>query len=90
MYQKGRITEEKYDREYDRLKALIDSCQLTTDTEVRVTEAFCRAEQILVENWQETYCTLSRIARQAFWRNLIAGIDVREDCGMIKDIHFML
>lgn len=90
MYQKGRITEEKYDSEYDRLKSLIDSCQMTENTETRVTKAFCRAEQILVENWQETYCTLPRIARQAFWRNLIEGIDVKEDYGMIKDIHFML
>lgn len=90
MYQKGRISEEKYDSEYERLKSLIDSCKITNIAEVRVARSFCHAEQILTHNWQETYCSLSRDGKQAFWRGLIESIDVKKDCGMIQDIHFML
>lgn len=89
MYQKGRISEDKYDSEYERLKSLIDTCKITQIPEVHTVQSFCHAEQILVRNWQETYSSLSRSGKQAFWRNLIDHIDIREDCGMIKDIHFM-
>lgn len=89
MYQKGRISEEKYDSEYDRLKSLIDACNVTKIAEIRVARSFCHAEQQLSGNWQETYCCLNREGKQTFWRNLFESIDVREDCGMIKDVHFL-
>ena len=89
MYQKGRITEEKYDFEYDRISALIASCKIVPIEEARVAKTYNSIDEILFDGWQEQYLKLDEEHRRAFWRRLIDHIELKEDSGYINKVYFL-
>lgn len=87
MYQKGRISEEKYDSEYDRINN-----ELKIIAEIpkqRVRRPAVELEAILCEDWKTMYDKLSRENKRAFWRSLIAEIRLNEDNSFVKSIELI-
>lgn len=75
MYQKGRIDEEKYDEEYDRLN---NQLKKENDEEI-VYEKGANLEELnklLQMDIKEIYNSLNREHKKAFWQNLIKEIFV--------------
>lgn len=88
MYQKGRITEDKYDEEYDRISALIASCKIVPIEAAR-TSRTVDIDDVLSDGWQDKYLKLDIEHRRAFWRNLIDRIEMKKDCGQISNVLFL-
>ena len=87
MYQKGRISEDKYDAEYDRINN-----ELKAITEIpvpRIKRSVEELEAILCEDWKNMYDKLSRENKRAFWRSLIAEIRLNEDSSFVKSIELI-
>lgn len=87
MYQKGRISEDKYDAEYDCINN-----ELKAITEIpipRIKRPVEELETILCEDWKNMYDKLSRENKRAFWRSLIAEIRLNEDSSFVKSIELI-
>lgn len=84
IFMKGRITEEKYDVEYLRIKKRMESAAL----EVPVQERdLSHAEALLNTDWAEMYESLDAMHRRSFWHGLIDGIEL-SDNKTVKSISF--
>ena len=88
MYQKGRISEDKYDAEYDRISSLIASCKIIPFESARIASRHS-IDDILCDGWQEQYLKLDEDHRRSFWRNIIDHIDLEKDSGYISHISFL-
>ena len=74
MYQKKRISEEDYDKEYDKLEKKIDEAKrLNANDEKR---DIAPLEDFLNSNWKNVYFDLSREERRSLWRSVIDYIEV--------------
>lgn len=89
MFQKGRISEDKYDSEYDRISSQIAACKIIPIEHARIAKNFDSISDILVDGWKEQYSELDEEHRRAFWRSLIDHIDLQEDSGHIRRVHFL-
>lgn len=66
LFQKGRINENYYDKEYDKIKIEINSLKSTP-----------QRKNIELENeWQKVYQNLSREGKRTFWRSFIDRIEI--------------
>jgi hypothetical protein len=66
MYQKGRIEDEEYDTEYDKLQAKLDMCVLEPQArDLKPLKAF------LASDFRDIYEYLSKEERRALWRSII-------------------
>ena len=82
MYQKGRIEDEEYDEEYDRLQAKLDSCnEEIHERDLRPLKAF------LESDFETLYDALKREEKRSLWRSIIKKIVVY-DCDRV-DIEFL-
>lgn len=70
-YIKGRIPEDFYDAEYDRL-----TNELNVETEVSIPKEI---DVFMSEDWKETYLSLSRKSKKDLWKSVIAEIKVNSD-----------
>lgn len=84
MYQKGRISEEKYDSEYERITNALK--ELSEEPKQLPKRSYDELEAILCSGWQEMYIKLTRENKQAFWRSLIKEIHLNEDNSFVKTI----
>lgn len=84
MYQKGRIPEDKYDIEYDRISFEIQ--KLTEVPKTRIKRSYDELEAILCSDWRDMYDHLTRENKRAFWRSLIEEIQLNEDNSFVKSI----
>lgn len=86
MYQKSRISEEKYDREYEalesRLKDLEDCLEPLQERDLT------RYHNLLQSDWKNVYKELNRENRRAFWRKYIKKIIPGKDGNIDKVIFF--
>ena len=74
-WQKGRIkSAEQYDKEYDELMEKIDLAKKERG-EVEVKD-FGKIEAVLHEGWREIYNALDDEHKKAFWRGIIAQIEL--------------
>lgn len=89
MFQKGRISEDKYDSEYNRISALITSYKIVPIEHARIAKTFDSISDILIDGWKEQYAELDEAHRRAFWRNLLEHIDLQKDSGQISSVHFL-
>lgn len=72
MYQKNRITLEKYDIEYDILEKKLAKCERTvTENKKRDLEPM---KELLNSNFESIYLTLTPENKRAFWRSIIKEI----------------
>ena len=66
MYQKGRIKDEDYDAEYDKLQAKLDMCDLEPQArDLKPLKAF------LASDFRDIYEYLSKEEKRALWRSII-------------------
>ena len=86
MFLKGRISEEYYDSEYERLHSLLDTESDADTFNSRKTKK--ELEEIFNRNWVSTYEQLSRENKRAFWQNTIDKITFNED-RTVKSVHFL-
>lgn len=86
MFQKGRITEEKYDSEYECLQAQLSECP-TEPTSAHYD--FSRLDRVLYDGWQNTYSNLDPEHKRAFWRSIIDELKVDPDTGRITKVFFL-
>lgn len=89
MYQKGRISEEKYDAEYERLSAQITACKIIPIESARITKKYASIDNLLYDGWQEQYEKLDVEHRRAFWRNIIEYMEMNTEHGEISKVHFL-
>lgn len=86
-YIKGRIKEEYYDSEYERLTSII------TDSEGNNLLQFKKYNEqdfsyIITDEWKEQYQSLDRTEKRSIWQNLVKKIEFNED-KTIKMVHFL-
>lgn len=66
MYQKGRIEDEEYDAEYDKLQAKLDMCNLEPQSrDLRPLKEFLKSD------FKAVYEYLSKEEKRAMWRSII-------------------
>lgn len=84
MYLKGRISEEKYDSEYQRIEALIKEQK---KQEIPNEVDFERLDSIFSDDWVSIYDNLDVEHKRSFWHNAIEKI-IMADKRTIKSISF--
>lgn len=82
-YIKGRIKEDYYDKEYERLEAIINSVKSEAPKKRSPEEL----KEILSEDWKKKYLSLDRKNKRAFFQGLIEKIEINTDKS-IKTVHF--
>lgn len=90
MYQKGRITEDRYDSEYLRLSAIIREHESEIAYMPAARRSLEKIDQILSGNWIEIYQALDRENKRTFWRNIIESIECNTESGTIKAVNFLI
>ena len=85
MYQKNRITETEYDKQYDALNENL--LKLEAKLEPVVERDLTIYEDLLKSDWKELYKALTRENKRAFWRKYIKEIVV-DTKSNIKDVIF--
>jgi|GEM_PF-4588674 len=73
MYQKGRITYEKYDTSYEELEN-----KLKTLVPVEPQKDVSRLKKILDTNYIENYKKADKADKKAFWNSIIKEIHVND------------
>lgn len=84
MFQKGRIDEKEYDREYESLRIRLAEMEKLNTGEADLTRYY----EMLKQDWKDEYALLEKEGKQAFWRNLIREIVINEDRVIEKVIFF--
>jgi DNA invertase Pin-like site-specific DNA recombinase len=82
MYQKNRISEEKYDREYEDLEKRLE--ELEAHLEPFVERDLTIYKELLSSDWKDIYNSLDAEYKRAFWRKYIKSIALNID-GTIKE-----
>lgn len=87
LFQKGRITEEYYESQYDVLTEKIKACENTLDiasgrSPAPILSAFAGG-------WKEAYLTLDKEHKQAFWHDKIESIHINPDTHKLCCFHFL-
>lgn len=72
QWRKGRITEEEYDYEYERLDKKLNTIQNEQPKERDLTPLY----EFLNSGWKNIYHTLSSVEKRALWRSVIDEIVV--------------
>ena len=75
-WKKGRIKGgiEQYDKEYDELLEKLEAAQAEMHDESK--KDFGNIEAVLKKGWQDIYKELDDKHKQAFWRSIIASIEI--------------
>ena len=88
MYQKGRLSEEYYDREYERLTALLSASD-DRQLEEKRKRLKC-VERQFSGDWKVLYKRLDNSHKRAFWKQTIEEILVDPDTRKIKDVKLLI
>lgn len=87
LFQKGRISEEYYDSQYDVLSEKIKVCESTLDiASGRSLEPILGA---FTGNWKEAYLALDKEHKQAFWHDKIESIHIDPDTHKLCGFNFL-
>lgn len=84
MYQKGRIDDDYYDSEYERLITLIKENEPKSED----TSAFQNVQNVFIGDWKELYQELDTEHKKMFWRQTIKEIHLDESFD-VKDVIFL-
>ena len=90
MYQKGRIAEDKYDSEYERITNIIKDYENSIVSFPTSQKSFDKIKNTLSGNWIEIYQSLDRENTRAYWREFIESIECNTHTGTIKRVHCMI
>ena len=86
MYQKGRISEEYYDSQYDLLSRQIDELKAPSIT----VESFAPLQKLFSGDWKAVYDELDAELRNAFWKSIITEIHLDMNTRKISDFSFRI
>lgn len=88
MYQKGRISEDYYETEYERISAAISS---SDNQEQRLRqEKLISVSKKFKGNWKELYLNLDPTHKRAFWKQTIEEITVDHETRKISGIKLLI
>ena len=87
LFQKGRITEEYYDEQYNILDARL--AEYENQEKYISIDAYRELIKTFSGNWQELYMQLNRQHKQAFWKSTIKDIQISKDTHRICGFHFL-
>lgn len=76
-YLKGRIDEDFYDSEYERIKKIISDSEAESTQESKLSPQDLK--EIFCDNWQETYLKLNRQSKREYWHEIIKEINIKQD-----------
>ena len=88
MYQKGRISEEYYESEYEKLSSAISGAD-SQEIELKQKKLLSVAHKFQ-GNWKELYSKLDNTHKKAFWKQIIEEINVDPDTRQISGFKFLL
>lgn len=87
QFQKGRISEEYYDSQYDMLSAKLKEQQKSTlEDDI---ESYKKLQNAFGGNWLEIYNQLDNAHKNAFWKSTIDHIDIDPETRKIKGFTFV-
>lgn len=89
MYQKGRIKEAYYDEQYALLSEKLENCKPAADITAAL-EAYRALSSAFSEGWQEMYYGLDAGHRKAYWKEIIAEINVDPETHKVCGFQFYL
>lgn len=85
IFQKGRIAEKEYDREYAKLESQLN--EYMSKNKTRKTVDVSKYEELLKEDWKKMYSELDQLGKQEFWHNIIREIHLNDD-GNVSELIF--
>lgn len=85
-YRKNRITEEEYDRDYDKLEEKLHDLQ--SQLEPVKERNLNLYEELLKSDWRAVYDALNKENKRAFWRKYIKQIELTLDGNFDRVIFF--
>lgn len=88
MFQKGRITEEFYDSEYERIQ-----CELDNQDESKTEATLTRYSELIGTfsgNWIDLYNKLDNHHKNAFWKSTIKEIKIDKDTHKLCGVEFLI
>ena len=87
MFQKGRITENYYDEQYELLEKKLKEHECMEDsTPLSAYDCLLAA---FSGNWQELYASLDKQHKQTFWKGTIKKIDMDSETHQISGFSFL-
>lgn len=87
LFQKGRIEENYYDNEYEKLSDKIKEYEALTKD---LSESSCKPLfEAFSGDWQNMYGKLDKEHKRAFWHDKIKGIYINPDTHKISGFHFL-
>lgn len=87
QFQKGRISEEYYDSQYEILAEKLKQCQHAS--EISDIETYERPQNSFRGDWKEIYANLDNAHKNAFWKSIIKSIEIDPDTRKIKGFNFV-
>lgn len=88
MYQKGRISEEFYDQEYERLETELK--QLDQKQMTAVITRYSRLIKTFSGNWLELYHELDNEHKRTFWKSVIKEIHIDKETRKLCGFEFLI
>lgn len=86
MYQKGRISENYYDSQYDILSRKLDELKTPSIT----VESFAPLQKLFSGDWKAVYDELDAEHRNAFWKSIVTEIRLDMNTRKISDFSFRI
>ncbi len=87
QFQKGRISEEYYDSQYEALSEKLR--QIKEEAAPVNLAAYKRLEDAFSGNWKEIYENLDNAHKNAFWKSIISRIEIDPETHKIKGFKFI-
>ncbi len=88
QFQKGRISEEYYDSQYELLSAKLK--EHISEENQKSMESYKKLQQTFNGNWLEIYNKLDNFHKNAFWKSIIKKIYLDPETRKIKGFDFIL
>ena len=87
MYQKGRISDDYYDEQYDKLNTKL--AEALSSENIIPIQAYQPIQNALRDNWKEIYADLDASHKKSFWKSIIKEIYVDEKSRKICGFRFL-
>lgn len=87
LFQKGRISEEYYDSQYEALSRKLNEIQ--SEANATNIETYEKLQRTFSGNWLEIYRNLDNAHKNAFWKSTIKSIEIDPDTHKLKGFHFI-
>lgn len=88
LFQKGRISEEYYDSQYEKLEEELS--KQTTSSKVTELQSYLSIKKQFSSNWQDLYSSLDLDHKKIFWKSIIKEIHVDKESHKISDFTFLI